>query len=503
MQCAIRACRVGIAGTVAASLLLAATPSSNANAQTVMARSRSPVHRMLALARRGEFATAAALGESSLDELPSSRPLDADACHLVLTTGYVAIRAGNRDQASRAVTAYLSRCERNGAPPPANAPEVLRIRRVLAGAPVSAVYKPIASPAARGDAGSRTAPPPPIALSAGGPGSAPAAAVWDNASAGPNRRAATAYIEGDPVALGLDTSALARHRELCIDSSADACLVLYRGQIVQEWYGRRYREPMPAMSSTKSIAGLLVGMLIDDGKLSGVDVRVCTYLPDWCTGTRVHVTIRHLLTMTSGFPTMQDARSVSGATDQNAHVRALTPTSEPGEVWAYSNEGVQLLSPILDVVAGEPIQSYAKRRLFEPLGMVSTQLSVDAAGHAVLYSNMQTTPREFARIGLLMLRHGAWQGKQIVSQRWVASSVVASQALNREYGLLWWTAMPNESRFASRGYLDTDMQVMPDDQLVIVRMQRATGPVGVRAAYAPAAYDIYPEFVRRLGGRVP
>ena len=301
---------------------------------------------------------------------------------------------------------------------------------------------------------------------------------------------------GDPAAVGLDVQALARHRALCERTGADACLVAYKGQIVQEWYGAKYRAPMYAMSSTKSVTGLLVGMLVDDGRIRSIDARVCDYLSDWCTGPRGRVTLRHLLTMTSGLPTMQDTRSVGFAADKNPHVRALTPATEPGTAWAYSNEGVQLLSPILDKAAGEPIQDYARKRLFEPLGMSNTRLNVDVAGHAWTYADMLTTPREFARIGMLMAQRGSWAGKRIVSEAWIDESVQPSQKYNAEYGLLWWTAMPAEHRFASLGYLATDMQVLPDQQLVVVRMQsKPTGTMS-EAGYHNEAYNLFEDFVR-------
>lgn len=275
-----------------------------------------------------------------------------------------------------------------------------------------------------------------------------------------------------PGSTGLDTVVLLQHRDLCSRSAADACLVVHKGRIVQEWYGPYYKEPMYAMSATKSITGLLVGMLIADGKLSSIDERVCSFLADWCAGARGRVTIRHLMSMTSGLPTLPAAKSVGFSRDKNSSVRALTPTFEPGSTWAYSNEGVQLLSPILDKVAGEPIHRYARRRLFDALGLRHTRLMVDDKLHAWTYADMITTPRELARIGAMVAQGGVWRGRRIVDEQWIKKSVLPSQALNPEYGLLWWTAMPEEQRFAALGYLNTDIQVVPDHNLVVVRMQR-------------------------------
>ena len=271
--------------------------------------------------------------------------------------------------------------------------------------------------------------------------------------------------------LELNSKALAAHLVLCERTRADACLVVHHDRIVQEWYAPTYNPPMFAMSSTKSVTGLLTGMLIDDGRIRSPDVTVCTFIPSWCIGWRAPVTLRHLLTMTSGLPQMRDS-SVENRRDKNDYVTHLVPMAQPGTKWAYSNEGVQLLSPILDAAAKEPIQDYARRRLFEPLGMYHTRLG-ENDHHAWTFMGMATTPRDFARLGLLALHHGMWDGKQIVSADWISQSTTPSQTLNTWYGLLWWI-MPQVRGYAMLGAFDTSMYVIPDMDLVIVRMQKFT-----------------------------
>lgn len=266
----------------------------------------------------------------------------------------------------------------------------------------------------------------------------------------------------------LSTAALSAHQALCQRTGADACIVIHHDRIVQEWYGPLYTTPMPGMSSTKSVSGLLTGMLIADGRIKNVDAHVCTFISSWCDGRRAQVTLRHVLTMTSGLPMMRDS-SVGFKSDKNGFVTHLIPTSVPGTKWDYSNEGAQLLSPILDAAAKEPIQNYARRRLFEPLGMHSTRLHV-LRGQAWTYADMETTARDFARIGVLALHHGKWNGKQIVNADWFAQSTKPSQTLNPRYGLLWWID-PEIRGYATHGYLDTDVHVIPDLDLVMVRMQ--------------------------------
>ena len=291
----------------------------------------------------------------------------------------------------------------------------------------------------------------------------------------------------DAVSLGLNVEALKRHAALCERTGADACLVVYKGKIVQELYGTRYKAPMMAMSSTKSVTGLLVGMLLDDGKLKSVDEPVCNYVKEWCAGQKAKVTLRHLLTMTSGLPRMFED-GVGYVADKNPFVIRLPLATEPGAAWAYSNEGVQLLSPILDRAAGEPIQDYARRRMFEPLGMTATKFHLDEKGHAWTYADMETTPRDFARLGVLMLNKGVWRGRRVVSESWVEQSTKPSQALFPGYGLLWWL-LDDPKGYAALGNLNTNLYVFPDKELVVARMQ--SKPINPEKPYHPEALAIF------------
>ena len=311
---------------------------------------------------------------------------------------------------------------------------------------------------------------------------------------GPVRTASDGWAVADPAALGLDAAAIADHRSLCERSGADACLVVQAGQIVQEWYGPGYRDEMEAMSSTKSVAGLLAGMLVGDGRLSPDD-PVSRFVPEWADGAEGGVTVRHLLSMTSGLlgshVPRPPASTVDAVGDKDSLVFGLPLVSAPGSAWAYSNEGAYLLSPVLRRAAGEPLEDYAARRLFGPLGMASTRLRVYPEGQAWTHATMWTTPRDLARIGQLMLQRGRWGGQQVVPASWVEASVRPSQTLNPDYGLLWWLDVPGG--FAARGYLDTNVYVFPDRDLVVVRMQ-SDAKEGA-APYEPEAFRVF----ERLG----
>jgi CubicO group peptidase (beta-lactamase class C family) len=234
-------------------------------------------------------------------------------------------------------------------------------------------------------------------------------------------------------------------------------------------------------------------MLIDDGKIKSIDEPVCTYIREWCSGAKARVTLRHLLSMTSGLPRMYE-EGVGSVDDKDSFVIKLPLKEEPGSKWDYSNEGVQLLSPILDKAAGEPIQDYARRRLFEPLGMSDTRLHLDSLKHAWTYADMETSARDFARIGLLMLNKGIWGGRRIVSEKWIARSTTSSQTLKPGYGLLWWL-FDSPKGFAALGHLDTNLYVFPQEELIVVRMQ--SKPVDGQVYYSKDALNIFSRLVQK------
>lgn len=277
------------------------------------------------------------------------------------------------------------------------------------------------------------------------------------------------WRSGDAKKLGLDAAALAEHQTYCEVSGADACLVAYRGSIVQEWYGPGYLEPMPSMSSVKSWTALLAGLLIAEGKL-GLDDSVAKYIPEWKAGADAGVTVRQLLSMTSGLRNRKpDEPHVGRVDDKNTFVFALELDYPPGRRWAYSNEGAQLLSPILERAAGTPLERYAEAHLFAPLEMRDTALRLDRKENPWTYADAKTTLRDFAKICQLVIDGGRWGGKQVVPESWV-HEIAKPLAQNAEYGLLWWLEL-GPKVVATRGHLNTDCYAMPELGLVVARMQ--------------------------------
>lgn len=297
--------------------------------------------------------------------------------------------------------------------------------------------------------------------------------------------------------MGLSAEALQSHLDRCKKSRAFGCLVAYKGHVVQEWYRIEHRRPfVGTASAVKSWTGLLTGMLIADGAIDSVGVPVAKWIPEWTAGARAGVTIRHLLTMTSGLSDrtgsrmtipppdkttdLPDGPGVVGAKNTTEYVLDLSLDFSPGKRFSYSNEGVQLLSPILERAAGMSLARYARERLFGPLGMQKTRLKVDEYYNTVTFGSAETTLSDFARVGQLMLNDGQWNGEQVVPASWVERSTTPTETMPN-YGFLWWIDQ-KRGNFAAAGSLDNVCIVFPELHLVVARVQRDPQP-GAKIKY--------------------
>ena len=226
------------------------------------------------------------------------------------------------------------------------------------------------------------------------------------------------------------------------DARSTCFAVIKDGKLVHDayWGGAGERSTRPAYSITKSVTAILVGMAADDGALSLDDTAV-KYIPEWNGPISQLVTIRDLLSNTSGRHWDYDTdygQMVRRAADKSAFSRGLQQDFKPGTKWDYNNSAVQTLEAVLRKATGEDVAAYAKKRLFAPIGMRDTTWAHDNAGNTTTYSGIDSSCHDLARIGYLMMREGAWKDKQLVSDSFVTEATSTSSQLNAAYGLLWW-----------------------------------------------------------------
>lgn len=298
----------------------------------------------------------------------------------------------------------------------------------------------------------------------------------------------------EPAAVGLDGAPFTALAASAEQAGSDCLVVVHDGRIVDEhyWQDRVEDERREAWSVTKSITATLVGIAAGDG-LIDIDEPVAEYIEAWADTPNERYTIRHFLTQTSGRPTNQEFTAFPTADDQTTFALESVPQGvEPGEEWAYSNSGVQVLAAVVESATGLSLEDFAARELFGPLGM-DVELRTDTAGNALAYAGAQTTCRDLARFGLMHLRGGEWDGEQVVPAGWVEEATTPIEA-NPSYGYLWWLnsegevggtgrgterrrMMPSasEDAYTARGLGGQLVIVLPEWDAVVVRMATGEG----------------------------
>ena len=249
-------------------------------------------------------------------------------------------------------------------------------------------------------------------------------------------------------------------------------------------------------SVTKSIVSTLVGIAIGEGKISGVDATLAQLLPDHAEDMRpvvAGITLEQLLTMTAGLP-----GDLPGSDDAVASILEQRPF-DPGNEFLYANNSVHLVAAILVEATRIPLLAYARDVLFDPLGIPTrpadqptftdwsdlTDLSgfgwyVDAQGINLGALGISLRAQDMAKIGLLYLDHGVWQGEQVVPAEWVTRATTEHVPLEVGvegfapagevgYGYLWWTSrVDGDAAYSANGSFGQRIFVVPDRDLVVV-----------------------------------
>ncbi len=282
------------------------------------------------------------------------------------------------------------------------------------------------------------------------------------------------------IELNLLAAADARIQGLPELRNTESFVVLHRGEVAYERYyrGRSPDDLADTHSVTKSFTSAVVGALVSDGTLD-LDAPVASLLPaaaksDLATGG---ATVRHLLTMTSGLPADGRWELCEVALHGGSWMETMLGAplrSAPGAEYAYNNGAVHLVSAIVRHVGGASLGTVAAQRLLGPLGIDHYEWPVDPEGHEMAFGHLLMTPRDMAKMGLLFLRDGVWDGAQLIDAGYV-NAATARQAPGRPfpegvaYGYLWWVddlACP--PAYFAGGHGGQYIYVVPALDLVVV-----------------------------------
>lgn len=223
--------------------------------------------------------------------------------------------------------------------------------------------------------------------------------------------------------------------------------------IIEEYFnGHSSNKPHDLRSTTKSIRSILMGIAIDKGFIDNVNDPISKYLKspvpkknldEW----KEKITIKHLLTMSSGFDCNDWDKKSKGQEDKVykkkdwiQYTLDLPMVNEPGKVSNYCSMGVVLLAEMISQASGMTIDKFAEEYLFNPLGIDNVNWGHTSNKEVIPSAKrLYMTSRDMAKIGQLILHNGKWNGKQVVSEKWIEESTTPKTKIaGIDYGYLWW-----------------------------------------------------------------
>lgn len=264
-------------------------------------------------------------------------------------------------------------------------------------------------------------------------------------------------------------------------SGSESAIIALGDTIIAEKYFGHDGRLTSVQSVTKSITSLLIGILVDQGKIASLDAPMSTWLPEWANDPlKSRVTLRHMLTMTSG---MTDQPYVTEFTRPYLETLAARPLSwEPGRWFAYTTYGAYLLTAVIREASGQLVDDFARTALFEPLGIRQFFWMKDGQNNADTGGGLYLRPRDMLRIGKLVRDGGEWKGQRIVSDAWITTSMETAIPQLACYAMEWWVLREGcdsntgaapvvgpEQGFYADGYGGQYITVVPSSKLLGVR----------------------------------
>jgi len=285
-------------------------------------------------------------------------------------------------------------------------------------------------------------------------------------------------------------------------------LVLHDDQILLEKYfhGADENSRFVSQSVGKSIVSILVGAAVSDGTIKSVNDPVVKYLPYLSTSGYRDVTIKNLLEMSSGVDYSEDYKDPkSGAALIGAALLTGNPTfkdfaasikstaTKPGTQFNYQSVNTAVLGLLLEQATGQRLNQYAEAKLWKKIGAQSDAFFYQAHAQpdTCAFACFNATVRDYARVGLMMMRGGAMGNSRVLPQSWVRDSTTPEAdylepkppgpngaPAQDGYAYQWWIPYGDEGAFMAEGIYGQSIYVNPTRHVVIVQTSAWPAPLG-------------------------
>ncbi|WP_234032729.1 serine hydrolase domain-containing protein [Paenibacillus faecalis] len=275
---------------------------------------------------------------------------------------------------------------------------------------------------------------------------------------------------------------------------ATGFLVIKDDTIMTEQYFNGYQEQSTAMSMSvaKSIVSALIGIAFDEGAMNDVHDPVTSYLPELIGSGYDGASVKDILQMSSGVRFNEDYSDKDAeihtflidvfsekAVPITEYVQKLTRLQPPGK-FEYKSVDTQILCMLIARTTGMNAAAYLEEKIWQPLGMeYDAYWNTDLHGNEIAFTFINSTLRDYAKFGRLYLHNGDWNGRQVISEKWVKESVTLDgradllpEAADDFFGYQyqWWVPQnSNGSEFMARGIYGQHIYVNQKERTVIVK----------------------------------
>ncbi|WP_353208624.1 serine hydrolase [Sphingorhabdus sp.] len=301
---------------------------------------------------------------------------------------------------------------------------------------------------------------------------------------------------GEPLKIGMDVDAYMKAQRTA------GLVILQDGKVRMEKYGLDFtaQGKWTSFSVAKSFTSTMVGAAIKDGYIKSIDDKVSAYIPDLKGSAYDDVTIKQLLTMTSGVKWNEDYtdpksdvalfnlhKAEKGMDVTVSYMRKLPREAPAGTKWVYKTGETNLIGVLVSSATKKTLSSYLSEKVWAPFGMEqdATWL-LGSTGHEISGCCIQASTRDYARFGAFIMGGAKINGVGILPDDWLAPATSKQADIGmagKGYGYQWWTY--DDGSFAAQGIFGQGIFIDPKRNLVIAsnsNWPKATDPdtVGVQ-----------------------
>ena len=283
---------------------------------------------------------------------------------------------------------------------------------------------------------------------------------------------------GEPISIPMNVEIYMREQRTA------GLVIIQDGKLRLEQYGLGFdgTGQWTSFSVAKSFTSTLVGAAIKDGFIKSIEDKVSDYIPNLKGSAYDAVSIKQLLTMTSGVRWNEDYedknsdvalfnehKAEPGVDATVSYMRTLSREAPAGDKWAYKTGETNLIGVLVSSATGKTLSAYLSEKIWAPFGMEHNgSWLLGSTGHEISGCCIQASTRDFARFGQFMLEGAQIDGKPVLPEKWIAAATTRQADIGhpgKGYGYQWWT--DDDGSFAAQGIFGQGIFIDPKRKLVI------------------------------------